>query len=132
MNRAPRARPSTGQCRGLRAVKPRDSRAIRIRRIWSVDDVEVADHEGHDLHELGGQLALEAGDDVAAARWWRRASRPATTPSVPLTSSPQAAEQARLAETLRPRTSVRGPVAMNGSSSAKTTNGISTTIRCAR
>ena len=36
MNSAPAERASTGQCRALRAVKPRDSRATRIRRISSV------------------------------------------------------------------------------------------------
>ena len=68
---APRARRSgrrglrrrgarTGQCATGRGPKPRDSRAMRIRASWPVDDVEVAHHDGHDLHELGRQASPRA------------------------------------------------------------------------
>ena len=52
----------------------------------------------------------------------------ATTPRVPLASSPQAASRPGW-ETETPSTSVCGPVATKGTSSAKSTNGVSTTIR---
>ncbi len=55
----------------------------------------------------------------------------ASTPRVPLASSPQAASRPG-SETETPSTSVCGPVATNGTSSANSTNGVSTTIRLAR
>ena len=83
MNSAPADRASTGQCRGLRAVKPRDSRAIFIRLHLAGHHVEVADHEAHDLHEqvrqpqpleaeqqllrLGGRGEGEAGQHAEGA-----------------------------------------------------------------
>ena len=54
--------------------------------------------------------------------------RLASTPRVPLASSPQAASSPDSLSD-RPSTSVRGPWATNGSSTAKSTNGTSTTIR---
>ena len=67
--------------------------------------------------------ASRSRGSVVAAR-----VRLATTPSVPLASSPHAASRPSSARD-SPSTSTRGPVATNGISSAKTTNGTSTTIR---
>ena len=55
----------------------------------------------------------------------------ASTPSVPLASSANAATRPG-SDTLTPSTSVCGPVATNGTSSANTTNGTSMTIRLSR
>ena len=57
--------------------------------------------------------------------------RLASTPSVPLASRAQAAARPD-ALTATPSRSTRGPVAMNGISTANTTNGTSTTIRLRR
>ncbi len=70
--------------------------------------------------------ASSACGSVVAAR-----VRLASTPSVPLASSAPALSSPDSLR-LRPSTSVRGPWATNGSSSAKTTNGTSTTIRLRR
>ena len=70
--------------------------------------------------------ASRSRGSVVAAR-----VRLASTPSVPLTSSAHAAVRPGWL-TATPSTSTRGPVAMNGISSAKTTNGTSTTIRLRR
>ena len=63
---------------------------------------------------LGSVVAARVSDDI--------------TPIVPLATRPHAASRPG-SETLRPRTSVRGPVATNGISTANTRNGTSITIR---
>ena len=57
--------------------------------------------------------------------------RDARTPSVPLTTSAQAAHRPG-SETDRPSTVVRGPSAMKGTAQANSTNGVSMSIRLAR
>ncbi len=71
---------------------------------------------GQQVPRLGGRREREAGEHAERALRQQR----------------QAGEQAGLADASRPSTSVRGPVAMNGISTAKTTNGTSTTIRRSR
>ena len=85
------------------------------------DHVEVADHERHDLDEqvrqpqpLAARRSRSCGSVVAAR------VRLASTPRVPLASSAPARPAARLADARGRGRRPAGPVATNGSSSAKT------------
>ncbi len=131
MNSAPADLASTPQCRTPVASKPRDSRAIRIRRISSVITSPYRIMNEAICTSSGGSFSRwrpsrSSRSSVVAAR-----STEAATPRVPLASTFQAPHRP-LTLRDRPSTSIRPPSATNGMSTANATNGTSISSRLSR
>ncbi|CAM5576637.1 hypothetical protein STENM327S_06652 [Streptomyces tendae] len=131
MNSAPADLASTPQCRTPFASKPRDSRAIRMRRISSAITSPYRIMNEAICTSSGGSLSRWRPRSSSRSSVVEARSTEAATPRVPLARTFQAPHRP-LTLRDRPSTPTRSPSATNGMSTANATNGTSIRSRLSR